>query len=75
MAWAYAAIVELDMPLEILIHEGGYNGRPQALMQMYSFGIYPGLDGLCKSGMTMASRFTKNCGPVQYPKMLRWLRE
>lgn len=74
MAWAYAAIVELALPLDALIHEGGYNGRSQALMQMYSFGIYPGLAGLCKSGMTMAPGFTENCGPIQYPRMLRWLR-
>lgn len=74
MAWAYAATVELDLPLEVLIHEGGYGGRPQALIHMYSFGIYPGLLGLCKSGMAAAPRFMENCGPIQYPKMLRWLR-
>jgi len=43
-------------------------------MQMYAFGIYPGSDGLCKSGMTMVSQFMPDCGPVKYPKMLRWLR-
>ncbi len=74
MAWAYAAIVDIGLPIEVLIHDGGYNGRPQALVQMYSFRVYPGLAGLCKAGMTAAPGFTENCGPIHYPRMLRWLR-
>ena len=44
-------------------------------LQMYTFGVYPGLRGLCASGMTAAHGFTPECGPVQYPQMLRWLRD
>jgi hypothetical protein len=75
MAWAYAAAVELGLPMEVLIHDGGYHGRARDLLQMYSFGVYPGLRGLCETGMTAAVGFTPDCGPVQYPRMLRWLRE
>jgi hypothetical protein len=75
MAWAYAAAVELGMPAEVLIHDGGYNGKARDLLQMYSFGVYPGLRGLCATGMTAAPGFMPDCGPVQYPRMLRWLRE
>lgn len=74
MAWAYAAIIEIGLPVEVLIHEGGYKGRPPALTQMYAMGVYPGLAGLCKAGMTMAPGFTADCGAVRYPAMLRWLR-
>ena len=75
MAWAWAAAVELGLPPEVLIHEGGYNGKSGDLQQMYAFGVYPGLKGLCESGMTAAPGFTHDCGPVRYPRMLRWLRD
>jgi hypothetical protein len=75
MAWAYAAAVELALPVEVLIHDGGYHGKARDLLQMYTFGVYPGLRGLCESGMAAAHGFTPDCGPLQYPKMLRWLRD
>lgn len=75
MAWAYAAALELSLPTEVLIHDGGYNGKSRDLLQMYTFGVYPGLRGLCASGMTAAHGFTPDCGPVRYPQMLRWLRD
>ena len=75
MAWAYAAAVELGLPTDALIHDGGYNGKARDLLQMYTVGVYPGLRGLCATGMTAAHGFTPDCGPVQYPRMLRWLRE
>ncbi len=74
MAWAWAAAVELCLPAEVLIHPGGYSGKSGDLLQMYAFGVYPGLKGLCESGMTAAPGFTYNCGPLRYPRMLRWLR-
>lgn len=75
MAWAYAAAIELDLPMDVLIHDGGYNGKARDLMQMYAFGVYPGLRGLCDAGMTASPGFTPDCGPVHYPRMLRWLRD
>lgn len=75
MAWAYAALVELGLPAEVLIHEGGYNGKSRDLLQMYAFGVYPGLQGLCAAGMTAAPGFSPEPLPVRYPQMLRWLRE
>ncbi|TXH68815.1 MAG: hypothetical protein E6Q88_09650 [Lysobacteraceae bacterium] len=75
MAWAYAAAVALGIPLDVLIHEDGYNGNASGLLQMYAFGVFPGLRGLCASGMTAAPGFTSDCGPLRYPQMLRWLRD
>lgn len=75
MAWAYAAAVELGLPMDVLIHDGGYNGKARDLLQMYTFGVYPGLRGLCASGMTAAHGFTPDSGLTQYPQMLRWLRD
>ena len=67
--------LELGLPAGVLIHEGGYNGKAGDLLQMYAFGVYPGLKGLCATGMTASPGFTRDCGPVQYPRMLRWLRD
>lgn len=75
MAWAWAAALELGLPADVLIHAGGYNGKSGDLLQMYAFGVYPGLKGLCESGMTAAPGFTPDPGPVRYPRMLRWLRD
>ncbi len=75
MAWAWAAVVELGLPADVLIHAGGYHGKSGDLLQMYAFGVYPGLRGLCESVMTAAPGFTPDCGPVRYPRMLRWLRD
>ncbi len=75
MAWAYAAAIELALPIEVLIHDGGYHGKARDLLLMYTFGVYPGLRGLCESGMAAAHGFTSDCGPVAYPRMLRWLRD
>ncbi len=74
MAWAWAAVVELGLPPDVLIHEGGYNGKSRDLLQMYTFGVYPGLQGLCATGMTAAPGFAPEPLPVRYPRMLRWLR-
>ena len=75
MAWAWAAALELGLPADALIHAGGYNGKAGDLLQMYAFGVYPGLKGLCATGMTASPGFTRDCGPVRYPRMLRWLRD
>ncbi len=74
LAWAYAAAIELAIPMHVLIHDGGYRGGAKALLQMYEFGIYPGLRGLCSAGLTQAVGFTADCGEIRYPRMLRWLR-
>jgi hypothetical protein len=75
MAWAYAAAVAVGLPMEVLIHEGGYKGRSQEVLSMYGYGIYPGLRGLCETGMTASPGFGVAAGAVQYPQMLKWLRD
>lgn len=75
MAWAWAAVHAIGLPPEVLMHEGGYHGQAAAVLQMYAVGIVPGLRGLCESGMTAARGFTPDPIDIQYPQMLRWLRE
>lgn len=57
LAWAWAAAMHLGLPPDALIHEGGYRGKSRELLQMYAFGVYPGLRGLCALGMTSAPGF------------------
>lgn len=67
LAWAWAAAMHLGLPPQALIHEGGYGGKSQALLQMYAFGIYPGLRGLCALGMTSAPGFeTPGFNPPEF---------
>jgi len=91
MAWAWAAAVHLGLPPEALIHDGGYRGKSRELLQMYAFGIYPGLRGLCALGMTSAPGFAAppsaatdgvrrhgmqhDAPQIRYPQMRRWLRD
>jgi hypothetical protein len=75
MAWAYAAASHLGLPLNALIHEGGYQGRSAEILSMYAYGIYPGLRGLCETGMTAAPGFGSAEDDIRYPRMRRWLRE
>ncbi len=75
LAWAYAAAMGIGLPVEVLVHEGGYKGQSKALLQMYALGIYPGLQGLCGAKMAESPNFMPACGPVHYPRMLKWLRD
>jgi hypothetical protein len=75
LAWAYAAATAIGLPVEVLVHPGGYKGQSEALIRMYALGIYPGLQGLCAGGMAASPAFLRDCGPVHYPRMLKWLRD
>lgn len=75
MAWTYAAAVELDLPLDVVFHSGGYRGQSNSLCFTYAHGVYPGLPGLCATGMARAPKQSDPDDSVPaYPKMLRWLR-
>ena len=74
MAWAWAAAMAIGLPPDVLLHEGGYHARSRDILQMYAFGIYPGLRGLCEAGLAEAHGFTPVTGDAVYPAMRRWLR-
>lgn len=74
-AWAYAAIVHLQLPPSVLFHEGGYRGHSAGLIMSYSHGVYPGAFGLAQAGMTVVGTEAQLAGVAPYPRMTRWLRE
>jgi len=74
-AWAYAAIMHLGLPLTVLFHSEGYDGKSAQLIATYELGVYPGCFGLAQAGMTRLSADAALEGVPAYPHMIRWLRE
>jgi hypothetical protein len=74
-AWAYAALIHLQLSPSVLFHEGGYHGHSAGLITSFSCGIYPGAFGLSQAGMTLLGTAAESAGVPTYPHMIRWLRE
>jgi hypothetical protein len=74
-AWAYAAVVQLQLDPAVLFHDGGYRGQSQGLIRTYGLGVYPGAFGLAQAGMTHVGPEAQGAGLPVYPRMSRWLRE
>ena len=62
-AWAWAALVHLGLPADLLFHGGGYQGHSAGLALTYSVGVYPGAAGLTQAGLA---------APGEYPRLRRW---
>jgi hypothetical protein len=65
MCWAYAALVHLKIPIEIVFHPDGYNGYSQTLIMEYTNGQYRGLPLLV---------WMELCDYETFPKMKKWIR-
>jgi len=75
IAWSFAALQHLGLPLELLFHAGGYRGGSEGLKLSFSLGVYPGVPGLEAAGLTAGPRRAAELGVPAYPRMLRWLRD
>ena len=73
-AWAYAALVTIGLPPEVLFHAGGYHGKSQALIFSYTNGVYLGAAGLGAAGLAATPEEVRSAGLPGYPNMRRWLR-
>lgn len=73
-AWSFAAAKHLALPLTELFHGGGYHGRSQNLIFTFSAGVYPGVGGLERVGLTVTGARAVAEGIPPFPHMLRWLR-
>jgi len=73
IAWSWAALVHLGLAPEVLFHAEGYKGRSEQLKLTYSLGVFPGVAGLARCGMTASGPFAEP-GVARYPAMQRWLR-
>lgn len=75
IAWSFAALTALALPIDVLFHVGGYRGQSSGLSFSFSLGVYPGAFGLEQAGLTATPAKAAALGVPPYPGMIRWLRE
>lgn len=73
--WSYAACVHLAIDPRIVFHEDGYGGRSEALLLNFQLGVFPGLSGLERQGMTLSRAAAEQLGELPFPKMKKWLKD
>ena len=74
IAWSFAALSALRLPVDLLFHAGGYRGHANGLVRSFSLGVYPGAAGLERTGLTATGALAVRLGVEPYPRMIRWLR-
>ena len=74
LAWSYAAVVHLGLPVETVLYPGSYQGWAPSLLEAFSGGQYVGVPLLQVWGMTVEPRNAASRGVRPYPHILRWLR-
>jgi hypothetical protein len=73
IAWSYAVIVFLGLPIEVLFHPNGYKGGSASLCENFAQGRYIGVPVLEWRGMTDYQRPGAAASPTRYPLMRKWL--
>ena len=73
--WSYAASVHLAIDPRIVFHEDGYLGRSEALLLNFQLGVFPGLSGLERKGMTLSVAAAEQLGELPFPTMKKWLKD
>lgn len=73
IAWSYAAICYLGLPIALLFHPDGYKGRSESLQLSFSMGIFPGLPQLEARGLAVSPRNAAASNIAPYPAMQRWI--
>jgi len=75
IAWSYAAALHLQLPPEIVFHEGGYQGSSKAFIENFSQGRYVGVPLLQLYGLSYEAKQAQEQGVAPFPHMIKWLRE
>lgn len=73
-AWAWAALMHLQLPSQVLFHEGGYRGHAAGLRINFEMGIYLGASGLVDAGLAWLPGPDLAAGAPIYPRLRQWLR-
>ncbi|MEN5179949.1 hypothetical protein ABE501_09240 [Comamonas testosteroni] len=74
-AWAWAAPTHLQLPSQVLFHEGGYRGHAAGLRINFEMGIYLGASGLVHAGLAWLPGPDLAVGAPIYPRLRQWLRD
>jgi len=73
IAWSYAAMVFLRLPLDLLFHPAGYKGEAAGLRDNFSARRHVGVPILEWRGMTEYQRTETSGSTSRYPVMKKWL--
>jgi len=73
--WSYAAAVHLNIPLDVVFHDGGYKNDSSWLIDNFSSGNYIGLPFLQWAGLCYDELKARQHQTQAFPTMLRWMRE
>ena len=74
LAWAYAAALHSDTPLEVVFHKNGYNGQNESIIYGFQSGQYIGLPMLQYLGMAYDANLAAQNNAQPFPSMIQWLR-
>lgn len=72
--WSYAACLAADVPLDVVLHAGGYAGDAAWLRESFERGTYIGLPLLVWMGLCEDPAKARAEGREGFPHMMRWLR-
>lgn len=73
IAWSYAALTQLGLPLEVLFHDHGYKGDGAHLRETFATGGSLGVPILEWRGLTDWQRPGSEQSATRYPVMKQWL--
>jgi len=74
IAWSWAALKHLELPADVVFHEGGYRGASQSIIEAFQTGPGFGVPLLEWVGMTATGQRAEEAGVAPFPHMLRWVR-
>lgn len=72
--WSLAACRELGLPLDVVLHAGGYAGDADWLRENFERGTYIGLPLLVWMGLCEDPGHARREGREGFPRMIRWVR-
>lgn len=74
IAWSYAAVCHIGIPIEVLFHPAGYKGGSDSLIDNFSNGKYLGVPGLAWLGLCNYQKM-QHSSYKPYPHMIKWIRD
>ena len=74
IAWSYAAALDAEIPIEVLLHPEGYKGQNESIQYGFQSGQYIGLPMLQFLGMALDANNAAQKGVQPFPVMQIWLR-
>lgn len=74
IAWSYAALVYLELPLNFVFHNDGYKGDAAFLVKNFESGQYLGLPLLQWMGLCLDNQNAEKNQKKPFPYMLKWMR-